>query len=219
MLKSSPSYNAYKNLILITPAIVLLTLGAGCGSQNLAGLKTQTGYAGGGGGGVATGTTTTTTDGSSTPTNTGVAPYTFPINGTGYSSISISVSTSQILKVKFAPGRQNRTIQNTGYTPQYSALGVFIKVGGDTQATALLNNGYYAAAESSTALDFSASFTKNCAASNTTCRQQVTITVLQPNDDDACINLGYTYCPYAHVPDGHPWNGTLTVQTDDTNSI
>ena len=50
------------------------------------------------------------------------------------------------------------------------------------------------------------------------CREQVTITVLQPNNDYWCHNYSL-YCTHAHVHDTHPWNASVWVETDDTRPM
>ena len=89
----------------------------------------------------------------------------------------------------------------------------------------LLYNGYGSpqstdAGETSGILDYSSSIPQTCSQTDSTCRQQVTITINHPNSDDICINSG-AYCPtgYAHVPADHPWNGTLLIETDDTDML
>jgi hypothetical protein len=46
----------------------------------------------------------------------------------------------------------------------------------------------------------------------------VTITISHPNDDYYCLNYGM-YCPWAQMYYDHPWNGTLSIQTDDTVAL
>lgn len=166
-----------------------------------------------------------TGDGSETgdtgPRRTGVPQYRFKISGVGYTSQQVTVKANRILKMRFSPGWQDRPYQNTGYTFHYSMLGVFIDVAGQTQDTSLLYNGYPksdSAGETSRVLDFSSAFTRKCAATDADCRQTITIVVKQPNSDAACLNWGQG-CSYAHVPDGHSWNGTLIVETDDTDAF
>ena len=158
-----------------------------------------------------TSTTTTTTSGAS-------SPYTFTVRGVGYSTTTVSVSAGQVLKVKFAPGVQDTAIAGTGVYPQYSQLGVYIGVGASTEPTQMLQNGYDGStAQTGTVMDFSSSIPSGCSGS-TTCRKNVTITITKPNNDFYCLNEGI-YCPWNQVLSGQPWNGTLTVQTDDTDSI
>ena len=164
---------------------------------------------------LTTGTSTTTT----TTTTTGASsPYTFTVRGVGYSTTTVSVSAGTVLKVKFAPGVQDTAITGTGVYPQYSQLGVYIGVGASTEPTQMLQNGYDGStAQTGTVMDFSSSIPSGCSGS-TTCRQNVTITITKPNNDFYCLNEGI-YCPWNQVLSGQPWNGTLTVQTDDTDSI
>lgn len=161
---------------------------------------------------------TLSTGTSSTGASTGAgSPYTFTVRGVGYTSTTVSVSAGQVLKLKYAPGVQDTAISGTGVYPQYSRMGVYVQVGSMTQPTEMLGNGYDGTtAQTSSVLDFSSALS-GCSGSST-CRQQVTITVTKPNNDFYCLNYGY-YCPWNQVLNGQPWNGTLTVQTDDTDSI
>jgi hypothetical protein len=209
--------------ILLTPTFALLViLGSGCGKAP--NLKNTT--VGKTGAGVATGTATTgttPTDGSdsSGSASNGAPLRTNQIEGTGYTAYSFTVSTRSILKIKFAPGLQDRVRPGTGYTDHYSFMGVYIKVGTMDQPTPPLSNGYNPQfpAEASAPMDYSGAFTHTCASTDTACRQTVTITVHMPNNDDACLNAHWSCGALQHVPDGHTWNGTLTVQTDDTISM
>ncbi|MGK5083322.1 hypothetical protein WDW37_08440 [Bdellovibrionota bacterium FG-1] len=209
----------------LKPALFLALCWATLGCGTYSNTKAASAITSSGGAGVATGTDTTTssptTTGATTTAvrNTGVPPYSFPISGTGYDSHTISVSAGKILKVTFSPGTQDRNQSGTGYTWNYTVLGVFISVGSSTKPTPPLANGYTAGqAQRSDPMDFSGSIHSTCTNSDTKCRQQVTITIQKPNNDDQCFNFGVG-CPYNHVPDGHPWNGTLLVETDDTNSL
>jgi hypothetical protein len=164
-----------------------------------------------------TGTTTTTT----TSTTTGTAsPITMTVRGVGYTSVPVTVSANQVLKVEFAPGVQDTAVAGTGVYPQYSQLGVYIQVGSLNQPTEMLTNGYNGTtAETSSVIDFSSSIPSgSCAGQASTCRQNITITINKPNDDYWCLTSGQ-FCPWSYVYASHPWNGILTVQTDDTTAI
>lgn len=151
---------------------------------------------------------------------TGVPVYSHLIQGTGYTSVSVTVQTNRILKVQFIPGTQDRNVAGTGFTPQYSRMGVYIKVGSQSQPTEMLGNGSSGGdAEKSRILEFSNSFTRSCNRADTTCRQDVTITVEKPNYDYFCLIGYFPGCPWSHVWETHPWNGTLLVQTDDTDAL
>ena len=139
--------------------------------------------------------------------------YSFTVRGVGYNSTEITVPARKILKIRFTPNAQDSTVSGTGFSPQYSALGVYIKVGTQEQATALLDIN-----ESGSIMNFSNAFTKTCATDDADCRETVKVTVYKPNYDYWCINYGM-YCPYTHVYSGHPWNGTLEIQTDDTETL
>jgi hypothetical protein len=175
------------------------------------------------GGSVVAGTGTGGTinsDGSVSNVPTGTAtPYSFSISGTGYVSKTVTVSAGKVLRVKFTPGTANQAIAGSGATASYSAMGVYLSAGSSTaQATPLLRNGYYGAAES-TIMDLSASLPTACSAStDATCRRTVTVTVSKPNLDYYCLSYG-AYCPYSQAPSNVPWNATLTIQTDDTTAL
>lgn len=218
MLRDAYSRKAFKKLIRLSPAFLLLAgFGTGCAmpvSPLTAAGSNATSYSS-----VSdtsgTDSTVPTTVGASTGTN---SPYQFNIQGNGYDSHTVTVSAGTVLKVRFIAGKQNQ--ETNGQFYQYSMLGVYVGVGADLQPTGMISNGYggYQAAESAV-IDLSQFVGSNCSTSNPACRQNVIITVNQPHDDDACINQGYTYCPNSQVPGGHPWNGTLVVQTDDTIAI
>jgi hypothetical protein len=167
------------------------------------------------------GTIASTTTTSTTSTTTGTsAPYTFTVRGVGYTSTSVTVSVNSVLRVKFAPGIQDTAISGTGVYPQYSMMGVYLEVGSNNQPTQMLTNGYGGTtAETSSVIDFSSSIPNSgCYGQAATCRETVTVTVNKPNDNYWCLNAGQ-FCPWSDVYESHPWNGVLTVQTDDTTAI
>jgi hypothetical protein len=156
---------------------------------------------------------------SPTPTPTkGVAPLKFRVGTVGYNSVTITVSTHSTLKVKFTPGTQDQTVSGSDLSPQYSGLGVYISAGDGTQATPFLYNGLYGGKAESATIDFSDNITTGCPSTDKNCRANVTITVKQPNYNYWCLTNGYG-CPWSHVDAKHPWHGTLTVQTDDTDGV
>ncbi len=141
------------------------------------------------------------------------------VGAIGYTSTSITVKARKVLKLRFTPGMQDETISGSTTKPLYSGLGVYISVGSTSTPTPFLYNGMYGgAAQNSGSMDFSASIPQSCASSDAACREDVTITVSRPNYDWYCLN-GQGGCPWAHVQDTHPWNGTLQVQTDDTQAL
>jgi hypothetical protein len=165
--------------------------------------------------------TTTSLTTTTTSTTTGTAsPIKMTIRGVGYTSTSVTVSANQVLKVEFAPGEQDTAVAGTGVYPEYSQLGVYIQVGSLNQPTEMLTNGYNGTtAKTSSVIDFSSSIPSgSCAGQASTCRQNITITVNKPNDDYWCLTTGQ-FCPWSYVYASHPWNGTLTIQTDDTTAI
>lgn len=146
----------------------------------------------------------------------------FPIEKLGYTKHEITVSTRTVLKVRFTPGEQTRSAEGHPETmPNYAHLMVYVKVGSAEKNTGLLSSGMDYDAETSHELDFSKSFSKTCASTDESCRQNVTITVYKPNYDYYCRNYPASYNCYAtpgwsRVYDKHWWNGVLEVRTDDT---
>lgn len=198
-----------KQILLFTPTLLALTsLMLGCGSSSMGTKKKPS-------------STTTTYTLTETPATVlpaaGAEGYRVKVQGSGYSSHSYSVQTGKVLKVRFIPGKQNQ--QNDGRFYQYSMLAVYLGIGEASQPTELVYNGYGGgSALQSSVIDLS-DFIPACESGASNCRQAVVITVSKPSNDDACRNSGYQYCPYSHVPDGHSWNGTLVIQTDDTAAI
>jgi hypothetical protein len=152
---------------------------------------------------------------SPTPTQAGgTAPlYTFRVGTIGYNSVSVKVVTHSRLRVKFTPGSQDESVPGTNFSPYYSAMGVFIAVGDRESPTALTP-----VETDSFIIDFSKAGLTACTSDEPSCRQEVTVTVKKPNYDYWCVNYAM-YCPYTHVYDTHPWHGTLTVETDDTEVL
>jgi hypothetical protein len=158
-------------------------------------------------------------DDSGIPETTGIPVIRQRIEETGYVSTSFSVSAGYKLRIRFTPGIQDKNVAGTGFTPNYSKLGVYITVGSLTQPTPMLSNGFQGGdAQSSHIMDFSQAISAGCSGGGTACRQDVTITVSKPNNDYWCLNWGQ-YCPYAHVYESHPWNGVLEIETDDTEAL
>jgi hypothetical protein len=195
-------------ILILSPTLLLLaSLVSGCGPSSMASKKKTTSTV-----------TYTLTDAPATVLSPSAGEgYRTKVQGNGYSSHSFSVMTGKTLKVRFIPGKQNT--QDDGQFYQYSMLGVYLGVGSNAQPTELVYNGYGGgSAMQSSVIDLS-DFIPPCASGASSCRQAVVITVSQPNSDDACLNSSYQSCPYAHVPSGHSWNGTLVIQTDDTSAI
>lgn len=133
--------------------------------------------------------------------------------------MTLNIYTGKVLKMKFTPGIADTTVAGTGFTAQYSAMGVYVGLGTDLRPTPLLLNGLTGgAAQTSQKFDFSSNIAANCPVNDVNCRKDVAITVTKPNYDYWCLNF-IMYCPYTIVHDTHPWNGTLSVQTDDTDPI
>jgi|GEM_PF-1976777 len=145
--------------------------------------------------------------------------YSYSVRATGYATtLTLQVPVNKVLKMRFTPGEQDRTVANTGFSPTYSKLAVYLTVAAQVQPTPLLSNGLATPLQSSPILDFSRAYTKTCATTDPACRQYVTVTISKPNNDYFCYNFG-TYCPYAQMYSTHPWNGVLELQTDDTVAL
>ncbi|HAR42886.1 MAG TPA: hypothetical protein DCS07_09705 [Bdellovibrionales bacterium] len=170
------------------------------------------------------GETTTTTSTPGTSVNSNLLPTIIKrVEGVGYDqTVSVEVRVRRILKVKFTPGIADKTEAGTGFTRHYSGLGVYLSVESNSQPTPLLQNAFNGATPESKTIDFSGSFTRSCATTDTSCRQFVTITVSKPNYDYLCLveRMCAPYFPaWTHVAATHPWNGTLEIQTDDTSGL
>lgn len=151
----------------------------------------------------------------------GVPPLIIEVRGVGYNKVQTQVVTGKTLKVLFTPGIQDRTVAGTGFSPEYSKMGVYLSAGNSSeQPTEMLSNGYLPMTESQSShvFDFSGSLGNECPASDASCRRTVVITVSRPNYDYWCLT-SRAYCPYSHVYETHPWNGTLSIETDDTDSL
>jgi hypothetical protein len=147
------------------------------------------------------------------------AVYSYPVISKPYApntALNFMVKANKVLKVRFKPKPTDIPVPGTGYPAQYSMLGVYLMVNGTEKPTPPLYNGLTQAAEWSPIMDFSAQVPHlNCDVNDTTCREDVVVTVEKPNYDYWCYNYG-SYCPYTKIYGNHPWNGTLEVQTDDT---
>jgi hypothetical protein len=221
MQKHDCGREAHKNWIRVAPVLILLTsLGTGCGNYTYQKKKTAKDVTGD--------SISDLSDYFSTGSQSagasagGMAPVKVKIRGTGYSgSYSVEVPANRVLKVAFLPGKQDAQ-SSDGKFYNYSMLSVYVGVGQISQPTELLANGYGGGtARQSSVIDLSDAFTRTCSPDDSSCRQKVTITINQPQSDDVCFNQANTYCGgyYGHVPEGHPWNGTLIIQNDDTSAI
>lgn len=154
---------------------------------------------------------------------TGLLEY--KVNGVGYTgTATVQVEAGQRLRLRFVPGTQEPFVDNTHFEAVYSRLGVFIKVGGTELDTGILHNGHAQQQQQSQILDFSGELNGT--------KQTVTITVSKPNSDYWCLNFPYNWiwdgkkyvstCAnggYHQMHSTHPWNGTLYVETEDTESL
>jgi hypothetical protein len=158
------------------------------------------------------------------------------IKGLGYEEeITISVETRSRLRVRFVPGQQDAFVGNTNFSPPYSLLSIALQVGNDEEVTAPLSNGLYEPEEMSDIFDFSQSFRKRCETDEINCQERVRITIKRPQYNYWCIEYpngfydpkSFQYrnvCygnPYGmtRVYESHPWNGTLLIETDYTESL
>ena len=143
----------------------------------------------------------------------------FTVRGVGYNEADVTVTTRKKLKVVFEPLMQDSFVYGTGYSPQYSKMGVYVVVGAQSQATPMLSNQMASGgATHSNSLDFSTQIPKTCAASDAACVETVTIRITKPNYDYWCYNFP-SYCasyPWTQVYSTHPWVGQITVGVDGT---
>src|SRR6185437_178669 len=141
--------------------------------------------------GNSNGSSSSGTTGTTSSTGGSAPLITQQISGVGYTSVSISVSASSVLKMTFTSGVQKGVVSGTGYSPMYSHLGVYITANGSSQITGMLDNGLYSgAAHSSPVMDFPSTLTGAL--------QAITVTVGQPNDAYFCLSFG-EYCPWTQV--------------------
>ena len=204
------------SIFILVGTLAFLT---GCGAQSLAPKKkaaaaTTT---------FGTGTSDPTPAPSSTPSPTapyiGVPPISYRVGAIGYTTDSVTVDARSTLKIRFTPGVQDEKVAGTGYSPQYSKLGVYIQVGSQTKPTPMLPNGMTDPSQDSGVMDFSRSIdTSLCSAGNPNCRVTVTINITKPNYDYWCLNF-QQYCPNTTIYSTHPWHGTVQIQTDDTDPL
>ena len=152
-------------------------------------------------------------------------PLLFEITGVGYdgsaAEMSVVVRTKDVLKVRFQPGINSERVEDSGFVPQYSKLFVHISLGDGydaEKATPLRPNGVFEAAQASPKLDFSAYIDSNAGPADADGYRDVVINVRKANNNYWCYNYGM-YCTHTHVHHTHPWNGTLIVETDDTQEI
>ncbi len=148
-------------------------------------------------------------------------PLELRVEGVGYNDVLVpNIPAGKILKVQFIPGQQDQVVANSNFSPIYSQLGVYISVGAQSVATPLLNNGLQTGgvASKSPIVSFATAIQGNCAAGDLDCRVPVTIRISKPNYDYWCLNY-LMYCPNTQMHGTHPWNGTLVIQTDDTDPI
>ena len=154
----------------------------------------------------------------------------------GYGSGFIDVSTNSTLRIRVAPGINDRTIAGTGFSPQFSRMYVRVRafklgfIGTIPEnTTPVMHNGLTAAAQQSPIynLDNAWGGTPTCTQANPTCRESIRIVIDQPNTDYFWTNNIYSYQPqlngpwaptpeFTHVQNGHPSHVTVTIQTVDT---
>ncbi|MCC7442271.1 MAG: hypothetical protein IT285_11595, partial [Bdellovibrionales bacterium] len=154
------------------------------------------------------------------PGEENISPIEREVHGIGYTDVvSFYADTNQILKVRFIPSPQESNVAGTGFSPTYTGLGVYIKVGQVEKPTPLLYNGAAGGEpQVSPTLSFAGAYSNSCAATDNTCRTRVTIRVIKPNYDHYCVNYpggfmngnGQFVFPcsppgYTHVYKTHPW--------------
>ncbi len=210
------------NTALLLSAVALATA---CGSRapvqrdsSLDQFQYQPPYSTSGSSSGSSGSSSSSSSSSSGSSGTGISPITTRVGATGYTSTTVTIDVRKTLKVKFTPGIQDENVAGTGFSPNYSRLGVYIQVGSQTQATEMLSNGVFGTAQTSRVIDFSSAVDSGCDPMDLSCTIPVTIKVFKPNNDYFCLNFG-TYCPWAQVYSTHPWHGTLHIQTDNTDAI
>jgi hypothetical protein len=146
----------------------------------------------------------------------GYEPETYDVEGIGYDGIiRFTVLAHSRLRVRFRAEMNDRQVAGTGFTPVYSRLGVYLKVWENEAESTMLSNGMYTEQRWSPVVDFSDSFPRVCPEGDPLCRQPVEIRIEMPNSDQQTLGTGY----WTHVQAGHPWRGSLQIETDDTNSI
>lgn len=200
---------------LLTVSALLIVLLSGCGNESYLRKKNRS-YSQAGNDSTLPIETEENVD---SGTSNGTPAYSYRVGAVGYTSTTVTVRARNVLKVRFTPGVQDEKIPGTGYSPIYSALGVYIKVGSLEEPTPLLSNGLYDGKAEGHDLNFSGAFSRTCQSSDTDCRETITITISKPNNNFACLAGYYAYCPYSRVFDNHPWHGTLLVETDDTDPL
>lgn len=216
---------ARQNYILASAILGAALLFSGCGNVHgkVANSSGSSSYSPNSSAGNVVGSTTGTVGGIGNPISSaatsGIPPANYRVGAYGYTSTTLTVYTRSILKVRFTPGVQDQTMMGNGFSPQYSHLGVYIGVNGASSPTEMLDNGAQgASAQRSHIFDLASSFNPTCKASDTNCLQPITIEITKPNYDYWCLNYGQ-YCSWTNVYQGHPWHGTLEVQTDLTDAI
>jgi len=138
-------------------------------------------------------------------------PLQFSVGTNGYQSVSVTVGTRSVLRVKFAPDEVDES--------NYGQLGVYISVGSLEKITALLSNGLLRPKEESKVFDFSDALPKTCAETDLTCFETVEITISKPNYDAYCMPLGNYFCTHTAIQDEDRWQGTLYVEGDGTSPL
>ena len=160
-------------------------------------------------------------------------PLQYSVEGVGYTQVvQFTANVRNVLRIRYTPGQVTTPVGGTGFLASYSQFGAYIKLeasgtagNGTTELdmpTPLMHNGLVQPAQSSGVMDFSSGL--DFGSTDSDSRHQVTITIHMPNYDYWCFILGYCNPPYTHVYEtstgvGHPWIGTLEIETDDTQAL
>lgn len=147
----------------------------------------------------------------------GIDPEVYTVNGVGFDDvIRYTFMTHRTLKVRWRAEVNGTPLPGTNFTPQYSMFGVYFQVFETEQATPMLYNGTYGRQQLwSPVLDFNGTFPSLCPNNDSSCRQPVEIQITKPNSDYLYPNTGF----WTHVQEGHTWEISIAVETDDTNSL
>lgn len=154
----------------------------------------------------------------------GQEPFEYSYVGRGYyDDIRQTGTTRGILRVQVRAEVNSTLVEGTpNFTPQYSILGLFLKVFETEQATPMLHNGTYGGNHNwSQPIDFSGALPVICP-NNTVCVQPFEIQFLKPNSDYLAVLQNMPGAFYNHVqsgPPAHTFEFTVRIETDDTNSL
>lgn len=152
----------------------------------------------------------------------GQEPFTYSIVGRGYTDVlRETFMTHHTFRIQVRAEVNSTIVEGTpNFTPQYSILGLFLKVFETEQQTPMLANGTHGTNQHwSQPIDFSSAFPTQCPNNDPFCRQPVEVQFTKPNSDylyglNSAWGLGWN-----HVQPNHTFEFTIRVETDDTNSL